>query len=1145
MADNNSTTEHVVNIEANTSGVDASLDRATARLNLFERAAQRASQLFNRYMSAMSGSADDTSDAVSDMADSLQHAASGANMIDLSDTNREIQSVQREIDRTTTRLNNLIARQDRMEFLGVDEASSSFRALQYDIALAQDHLQELNSTQATNLQNAIASLRNNMDYISSHPIETSDFLDLRHQIEQTETALNRLYTRRDELSDLGVSESSASWRRLALQITNTEAELDRYERQAESMRTRGTATGIDTTAMSEAQAALSDYQSRLEAAQRETDGYTQSYVDQLAEAQASTYGFAGRSVRDYTNMYNSIARGSRNLAKDMAKSMGNSLKNSFKSVGNTISAVVKRISRLKKETSSVSKAVDRMGKKLTSVFTQILMRARELAISKLFESIRESFGQIATVSPSFNNAISSMIDSVKALGAQIVAIIEPLMSSLGGAISYLVDLMTSGADAMSQFVARLTGNDEYVKAKKGQSDYAKSLDKTAKSANKAAKANKELKSSVLGFDELHKMTDNSSDASGIDSADLEKAVTQATALNTVADKIREALKTGNFAELGKIISDGVNKAFGWLDDVLGWSKNSDKFKKAIQNIIDGVNGFARNIDAGKIGKSFGNVINTVFESLKMITDPTKGIRFGDIGKSVGLALISAFEAINWRTIGTSIVQSIQSGISFVNGIFSNTIIDAATGEEMNLGEQIGASLNRMFEGAIDTLNPESWGNLVANLVNNTTGFIAELFGDMSNVTTLAEKIGNAINTAITSIDSEKLASAVSSLASAFVDFFDTLFNTISWEEVWDKLTGTLSSKNLDWLKIIEAIGLATLPSLIVSTLTTGLGGLGSAIASSAATIAGSPVVLTAVAAAFGAAGSAYGIKAIIDSMPAIEQNMQETEAERKKFEESDFGEADFSNFSSFGKSLQVAGAELFGGKLGAAGMYAATTGNAVEDANGKFVAFGTDIYTAQAYLDLFNQSVDGLNSDFINIDGQSVAVTDQMRSVAEHLIEQGTAVEMSAWEFAQLNPAITNATDSIYQFAASLNNNSISGTTNNDSTANAVSIPAFASGGVVGDGQLFIANEGGAELIGSDGSGNTAIVNNEQIISAVVTGVRQAVLEAGMSIADRVAENSGGGGDTVIEIDSVEIARAANRGNKKIGRRENHNVTFA
>ena len=144
-----------------------------------------------------------------------------------------------------------------------------------------------------------------------------------------------------------------------------------------------------------------------------------------------------------------------------------------------------------------------------------------------------------------------------------------------------------------------------------------------------------------------------------------------------------------------------------------------------------------------------------------------------------------------------------------------------------------------------------------------------------------------------------------------------------------------------------------------------------------------------------------------------------------------------------------------------------------------------------------------------------------------------------------INPAITNATDSIYQFAASLNNNSISGTANNDSTAKAVSIPAFASGGVVGDGQLFIANEGGAELIGSDGSGNTAIVNNEQIISAVVTGVRQAVLEAGMSIADRVAESSGGGGDTVIEIDSVEIARAANRGNKKIGRRENHNVTFA
>ena len=106
--------------------------------------------------------------------------------------------------------------------------------------------------------------------------------------------------------------------------------------------------------------------------------------------------------------------------------------------------------------------------------------------------------------------------------------------------------------------------------------------------------------------------------------------------------------------------------------------------------------------------------------------------------------------------------------------------------------------------------------------------------------------------------------------------------------------------------------------------------------------------------------------------------------------------------------------------------------------------------------------------------------------------------------------------------------------------------PYLADGGIVGDGQLFIANENGPELIGTDGKGNTAVVNNEQIISAVVAGVRQAVMEAGMTIAERVADSNGnGGGDTVIEIDSIEIARAANRGNKRIGRRSNHNVNFA
>ena len=64
---------------------------------------------------------------------------------------------------------------------------------------------------------------------------------------------------------------------------------------------------------------------------------------------------------------------------------------------------------------------------------------------------------------------------------------------------------------------------------------------------------------------------------------------------------------------------------------------------------------------------------------------------------------------------------------------------------------------------------------------------------------------------------------------------------------------------------------------------------------------------------------------------------------------------------------------------------------------------------------------------------------------------------------------------------------------------------AYASGGFPDEGQLFIAREAGAEMVGSIGR-RTAVANNDQIVDAVSAGVASAV--AG------VVGNGGAGGDS-------------------------------
>lgn len=63
-------------------------------------------------------------------------------------------------------------------------------------------------------------------------------------------------------------------------------------------------------------------------------------------------------------------------------------------------------------------------------------------------------------------------------------------------------------------------------------------------------------------------------------------------------------------------------------------------------------------------------------------------------------------------------------------------------------------------------------------------------------------------------------------------------------------------------------------------------------------------------------------------------------------------------------------------------------------------------------------------------------------------------------------------------------------------------IPGLASGGFPTEGQLFIAREAGAELVGSM-NGHTAVANNDQIVEGIASGVRQAEAEQNALLAEQ------------------------------------------
>ena len=85
--------------------------------------------------------------------------------------------------------------------------------------------------------------------------------------------------------------------------------------------------------------------------------------------------------------------------------------------------------------------------------------------------------------------------------------LAPVITALTPIIDRLVDKFVNLLDIVNQVFSRLSGKDTYTKAVKKQTEYADSADK-------ATAANKRLKKSFLGMDEINALTDNSSFDSG-------------------------------------------------------------------------------------------------------------------------------------------------------------------------------------------------------------------------------------------------------------------------------------------------------------------------------------------------------------------------------------------------------------------------------------------------------------------------------------------------------------------------------------------------------------------------------------------------------------------------------------------------------
>lgn len=1018
--------------------------------------------------------------------------------------------------RTVREMNNLIRQTDR----------------------ATDSVNGLKGSLRADIGSSLESVGRRMSDIGSRLFPTEQFQTAFNRVKELESAVADLDSQRRVMEQAGAGWTDDGYERVRIDLVAMNAELAKARNEMNSLISLGKAfqSGTETKQYEDMVNRRIELSRRMsDAADIVPDTDVEAIRRRMQEAEDATERVR-RSARGTTGEYRSMG----SAAKEFSRSFGKSVKDTFS---------VKSVKRFAKEVRKalhVDPSKSPIGK-IPRIFGRIVSTMKRMLIyrgvSTVFNDTYQNMGLMAQASDEFNQSMSRVIDSTKLLGAQIAAIAEPIITTFGPYFSAFLDGLAESADRVSQFMARLVGSDTYMRAAKGQSDFAKSFDDTASGANKANKATKQLQATVLGFDELNKMNGV---GEGIMSASFEKAMTDANAFNEIADRLHDAITSGDWKEFGRTMGDIANDAFGWLNDTAGWSKNADKFTSVLRGVIDSVNGFNEAFSGSDAGKAIADVANTFVESLKILTDPEAGIEFHEIGKNVGALLVNAVHDIEWRDLGIALVQSFQGAARYFTGVLSEQIVDEATGESMTIGRAIGLAISEMFHGSVDTVDPQTWGAVAYSILNNVTAAMADAFSRPEDFSELGRKFGESVNVALAGVNEDDFAASLTSWGRALTNFFVNAVKTIDWVLVKDTVIDTLTSSDLDASGLAAALGILALPSIIKGAFRAGVAGGSAILKSGWASVLGTNTASTLTGGLASVASSSMAILGqvglIVAGLSVAVQSLNNVFTKQLPALRDSNKEMAQSLVDIYSQEAVKNAKFGFGGTTGAMLRTYFDKNLAIADKNKEYVSVAGGVMATQDF-------VDAVQDGAIEMDGTMHSVSESMKQLANELmmegyaegniIQYGTSAKYAAEQTdsfvdnlkaagAALD-AFAQITNPLYMASRSVMRN-VSGSDAGNAGDGTVTSSAYATG---------------RDAATSPDGGGAVTMSNQKMMDSIKDSVYDASLAANMAVADRMATASSGDDVPIIlQADGVEIARAVRRGNSKINRRGNHSVTF-
>ena len=874
-------------------------------------------------------------------------------------------------------------------------------------------------------------------------------------MKKAEGTLSSLIAKQEKYEAIGVKKNSSAWKSLQYDIQGAKNEIEGYKNEMAEMRSNGTAFTRGYSIPKEifkgiGKGALGLGNLGLNAAQKGWGGLkkiisgTASALTKVTTVIKRTSGAFAALIQKFTSGI-PVLRRFTGATKSASGGLGGGLKNILKYAFG-----------------------------IRSLFA---------LVNKLRSALVDGFKNLAQYSGETNNSISMLMSSLTQLKNAFAAAFAPILNVIAPILNTLIQKIISVVNTFGQLTNALTGKTTYIKAKKVQQDYAKSLNSNANSAKNAKKANEELKRTILSFDQINKMDDNSSsdsnsgiaDTGGLSPSDMFETESIPSKIKGIADMIKQAWKNADFTEIGAMVGNKLNAALNSIP----WDKIKNTCNKIAKSVATFLNGFLETVDWKLVGNTLAQGINTAFG---MANTFAENFHWDSLGKAIGNGINGALGGLDWNLIQET-VRNIATGITDTLNSFIQTTDWAL------VGQSFGNGINTILDFFHTAINNFDW-----------TGA----------GTALADFVNNAVNT----IDFVNLGQTISDGIKGVFDFGIAAIEGIDWWTIGEKVRDGLAA--IDWNGIAD--GFFELIGAAFGGLSAFFGGLLSDAVSGAQKYfqkkieeCGGNVVK----------GIFKGIKdAVVGIAEWIKDHIF-----------TPFMKGFTAAFGIHSPSTVMAeqGRYIIDGLLKGVKDNISKFLNYIKEIPGKVLKAIGNIKNKvlQKGSDIVSGLKDGFNEKVSTFTSVLGTLPETIRNAIPNLFDVGSSIIQNfangfssvhipmphiGWDWTGGSIRIGNFSFSLPRF----------------------NLQWYAKGGFPEMGQLFIANEAGPEMVGKMGNRN-AVANNNQIVDGIRNGVFEAVLDAfnASGILDRDDTEKEVTLEFTLKADSETLYKVVRKGKKK------------